>query len=538
MADQTFYIDPTIGNDGTGTEGNPSLPYKTISAAIDDVSATGADVATIRLVDGTYDKITQVYSGDWRLQFDSGEAGTNIVIRPDTAEVITLDFDVESTSAYAVNYAGTSDGIHVTFNDLIMVCDARDQGFALDADSIGSSLTLNNISIANTASGVVISVALGTGPFQKLEINDCDLACDGAGQNVIFSQNDITDGIYITNSTLRHFATDINSNAISASETATVTNLSIIDSTIQGGRRGLISQRWAKNILLDNVDFTSTQITVGDDAGPSLVCGYEWDQNADWATGQAYSIGDLKQSVGTLWECHQAVGSSAATEEPGVGATYKQFWALYTGINLVARNCSFTIDDVGAAHACGIFYGVNAVLIGCTASGGDSQFVVKGENAVICYCSATGANPCSVKGADSSRVFNNYFRATSGFALGVNDQDGFYPVKQRIFNNILIGTGGGIPFTNNNNPTPDLFADNNIFWNETGTQLAALGFAGNQTSIAEIQAYYEDYVFPTNEANGLEQDPGSATGILIDDEWYGIPGTGGGVSKSRIFGAM
>lgn len=537
MADETFYVDPAKADD-TGDGLTPSTAKKTVGAAIALCTAVGSDVATINLIDGTYDDSTQSgapFGNRWT--FFAGEANHNIVIQADPSNVSDTVFidmtDSTSTTSYGVTIAASAGAANITLRDFVFDVAGGGTGRTrfVAVNGTGSHLILDNVSCPDTELNQTIHITDGA----RCEIIGCTLA-NATHPETVRCDSDMSDGLYIDNSVITNTSSTAGSFAVSADETKTIANLSIINGSILSGKDGgLKDERAFPNVHLEKSEFYST----GTATKPTVWLGIEYDSVDvdDWhATGDAYVLEEIVQNKGFIYECHQAYDPDlVANTEPGVGSAWQLYWQLYDRISAVIINCDFETQAVSdPGHSFLAAYGATAFLNNCRASGGNVQFVLKGKNCVIQNSQATGLAACTVYG-DNSIAINNRFESTGAFrALALNRQqyapDPLYAAHGsgiRVSNNILISDADGEAFGNQSNTDTNYYCDRNIYYT-SGANLTSLGGV-NQTSIPAIQAFYDDQTWPTNDENSVNTNPGDAEGILIDldgdgiKEWVGTP---------------
>jgi len=598
-AGASLYVDPDNAPNDVGVrDGSPNTAedhWQKVNTAI--AAADSDDV--IYCMSGTYNATTQ--GATWIVTFDNSEDSHTLTVMPYDDASITWNFNDGSWVAYRIYITAAS--ANITIQDIVWTTTDTYSARVFRLNSATTEVTLDGITYNASAANNVVNVLSGA----RLNIVDCSLT-ENSGNTVVYIEGAMSDGLYVSGSTISNPKTAASHYGIAGAETIACPNVSIVDSTIKGNSAGFKSYQWASRIFSQNSIYMSLATSA---ASPACLLGYEygqvttWDNTAgshittdnsatlkvaastfvassligctvtnttnncsgvvtantatevtfggglsggdggenDFDIGDGYKItfdiGTLVSNDGQIYRCIEAHDRTTADSEPGVGAIWQRYWAVIDYITATFRGCTFSQNTTGAGHSFGAFWGTEVDLFGCSATNGDYQFVLKGAKPTISNCYATGANTLAIVAQNKAVVSNNAFFPTAGYGIGLVDQVSVYGRDIRVFRNIISASGTAEPFSDDSNPSPNYYCDENIYYNSATSVLAMLGGA-QKTSLSAMQAYYESGFYSMNDKNSKNQNPGSKRGLYLDmdsngtKEWVGIPQNGS--SSGGIFG--
>jgi len=552
MADETFYVNPDTGSDSNDglTSGNA---FAKVTKAVTSCNATAGDLCTILCEAGTYNAASQ--GTDWYLNFTDEVASKVFIIRSDVAgtqRTFTTE-DLTGSGGRARFLRVEDNGQDITLKDIDFGVCKKDYLYRAKTAAVGANLTFDNVSCSGigefATSPYMINLESSGGTFGTINILNCDLQqtdTTDTNEAVVYINSDLA-GINVKNSTIVA-GYDGNSSAFLWNKSdLSMGFLSIVDSTVSGGNRaiGPISEH-CPQIYLACSDFSTTRTL--SQANSVIQTGYEFNEADAWTVGEgAIALGDIRFSEGWMFKCHSAHSTTAATE-PDVGADWKTVWEVWDDIRLTAINCSFNhVGITNVAHSFAGFYGTSAYIDGCTTTGGDVGFSLKGVTTTIKNSSTVGPSPCSLFSRNGGSVSNNYFEAvangtvgTAALTLNKHTDASFFP-DRRVNNNILITHGGSVTDRGafeSDDTLGEHYCDKNIYYNNEDGFITKLGGA-EKTTIAASQAFYEaqSNAYTQNDQNSKKMST-SANGVFLDmcgdgvKEWVGVPQAGGGSSVS------
>ena len=509
MADK--YVDPDNGGDGAaGTVGDP---YKTIEKAIAQVGSGN----TIHLMEGTYDTTTQ--GANWKIFFSTDSKP--IFLAPYNSATITLLLDYGPWGIGALCDDSTFTFTDITINgdscgDLIYRYANKNASFVFNNCTItntgGTETYLCNVQPSTVAAGSftfsdcdidAYSIPFLIKDVTTLDIQDCtiDSPIQMQLRNVI--TNLIFDNNVLTNtSTSNGYGLYLDSNFAGGS------HLRVVGNTFNCQRSGVdISYP----TLLDTIYVADNTISVAHSSPTSgIAFGLDFSSFVAWATATGYVSGNQRKNDGQLFECVTNHTSGDTDDEPGTGATWRQYWKLLEGAHIVCNNNTVTFSTTGQVHALFIAamcndgeYGHNNI------SGGDYQIVCKGAGNYIHHNVAYGPKPMAIFSNGKNKIINNVIYATADDALLLGAQDGNFTSKNVILNNIIYATDDYCLSDNGNAADGQEYVDYNCYYRADAGDVFYLGSSARADLAAMITQWQSQNICfgYVNDVNSIVGDP-------------------------------
>jgi len=291
-------------------------------------------------------------------------------------------------------------------------------------------------------------------------------------------------------------------------------NVRFKDNTLTALRGGIIVTNliYTGQVYLDGNTITlSAASATGLQVGAEMGVG---GQITDWETATAYTIGNVLENYGRVYECVQAHTSGDLADEPrpsGGGAVYEQFWKPFKMRRAIVQNNDITMNAGATAHAMLIAVGPdNSVISANKTTGGNFGGVFKAEGLVIVGNKFEGTKPFSIFSLPSCYVANNTFVCTSGSGITLGDQDPTFTSDNYLVNNIVKQTAAAACMTDDGNTNSDGgdYINYNDYYRSDGGNIVVL--SGNRANLIALTAQWltQSEVFgDVNDQNSLVENP-------------------------------
>lgn len=253
----------------------------------------------------------------------------------------------------------------------------------------------------------------------------------------------------------------------------------------------------------------------------------------------AYKVGDIVSWDGKVFRClenHTDPGDDSTEPRYLLKNNANRYWTLWMMSNIVCKGNSVTLKN-GRAHAFIVGYGANGgEYADNIVTGGNFQFVIKGDKNTISNCQGIGLRPGTVKGGSQNSIRNCVFdsrgyNTTACMTFDYQDDTdnhSAYPDGNKISHCIFVADDNTFYLYSDDSMNDVIgdhnnYSDYNIFWKPTFTDAYLL----NKTkpdSIFELRAQWarQSTVFTDNDQHSIEMNPGYRTTILKDLDHDGI----------------
>ena len=485
-----YYINQTTGNDGTGARNNPSLPFKTIQAALSNGSITNGDVVEVE--DNaiyTQDLVFPAGANNVTVRAASGNvptlramnltmAGIHITISNNGATSTVDGFVLDGLGGLGSMFSGFAGGAinfqNCSFKNYTVICAmgvtmyANNNIYSRNAALASGSNSINVVNCyfdqAPGATLFAISLGLQGWNYTRCTFNNMALTCEndnGINKNIIDqclfynctlvqTDNSVANGnsqYIVTNSMFDKSSYQFIMNTGAASQTAQVLLLNCF-------------QRANGNTFATGYDFQ--QLNVGILGIQVVSCAAVGNGRNFYVQGSltnptfrnctslnATTAGYDASSVATA---DALISSNDAVKwQSGVAPTNSEVGATFLSTVQGAENLALSASDPGIFGAGGL--GLNdigldwqqwnlvqpTVVNGLTFTGGISgAAALKSTNnsaITAAYCTFSGLGTYAVTGGDGSS-FKNCLFSTNGHAIQ------FSRANITLSNNIAYACGG------------------------------------------------------------------------------------------------
>jgi hypothetical protein len=510
----TKYVDFDNGLD-TNTGDSPGDAYKTLDKALTvqtdggliellyGINGNHAGQVSLRATTSTTKNLTIHGNSSGETQVKIQPSGTSwpvLTLNEDEAGTITFQTAEDCTFSGATNDVKGTSGTNttdrqVTLTDCTMITATGDLVDIVDGHVAMSNCTVDTLTgryvvdLSGALGNVTLDGLTGTparlldlsGTMLDLTVDNCNIeTTDSGGSSIVVGDNLTALGnVRIKDNIFTFIPAGI-----------------IIDSTLMTGF----------SFISGNTVNVSAPIA----GGSGIQVGVEFSDVTDWASGQGYVVDDVRDANGRVYICHQA-NTSTASDEPGVGANWKQYWEPFKLRRPIIQDNNITM---GTATAHTIFVGVgadNAVVICNKASGGNFQGVSKAEGTVWVGNILDGEKPLSFFSLPSNFIMNNTLRSTTAspcFVLG--DQAGTYTSDNYAINNIVAQEAAAVCFSDDGNPSDgDDYLNHSDLFRLDGSNIALLGGA-SRADLTALQAQWavqSDILGDVNDQNSISENP-------------------------------